>query len=120
MTVTLKYESNNSGGDWWLSDEDWRALEKAGWTVDWFRDQTSEFRHADPDGRWLGALAQSASIDTDDIDAAISDWSAITGQYPDDEGCNCCGNPHSFSYRDENGKYHYRSVVVTRTEGVWT
>lgn len=28
MKVT--YRSNNSGGDWWLSDADWKALEAYG------------------------------------------------------------------------------------------
>lgn len=31
----LEYDSNNSGGDWWLKDKDWAAMEKAGWTVEW-------------------------------------------------------------------------------------
>lgn len=37
MTTLLKvdYTSNNSGGGWWLNDEDWLALEKAGWDVSW-------------------------------------------------------------------------------------
>lgn len=31
----VTYSSNNSGGRWWLTDEQWLALEKAGWTVLW-------------------------------------------------------------------------------------
>jgi hypothetical protein len=31
----VEYESNNSGGSWWLNDDDWKALEKAGWVVAW-------------------------------------------------------------------------------------
>ncbi len=31
----VEYCSNNSGGDWWLSDDDWKALEKNGWKVAW-------------------------------------------------------------------------------------
>lgn len=34
-TYIVEYDSNNSGGSWWLSDEDWKALEDAGWTVMW-------------------------------------------------------------------------------------
>ncbi len=30
MKKKIEYSSNNSGGDWWLKDEDWFALEKAG------------------------------------------------------------------------------------------
>jgi hypothetical protein len=32
-----EYHSNNSGGDWWLTDEDWYKLEEAGWEVEWFK-----------------------------------------------------------------------------------
>jgi hypothetical protein len=31
----VEYDSNNSGGRWWLKDDDWKALEKAGWIVEW-------------------------------------------------------------------------------------
>lgn len=31
----VEYDSSNSGGSWWLKDEDWAALEKGGWTVEW-------------------------------------------------------------------------------------
>jgi len=31
----VEYNSNNSGGTWWLSDKDWEALEAAGWKVKW-------------------------------------------------------------------------------------
>lgn len=33
--MRFEYRCNNSGGYWWLKDEDWKALEKAGWTVIW-------------------------------------------------------------------------------------
>lgn len=35
MSGFISYDSNNSGGRWWLKDEDWKALEDAGWHVDW-------------------------------------------------------------------------------------
>ena len=31
----VEYNSNNSGGSWWLTDDDWKNLEKAGWVVAW-------------------------------------------------------------------------------------
>jgi hypothetical protein len=34
-TFVVEYNSNNSGGGWWLDDKDWRKLEKAGWLVEW-------------------------------------------------------------------------------------
>lgn len=86
----VEYDSNNSGGRWWLTDEDWRALERAGWIVRWstlgfkYTPEDDNCRTADgvpvlvpveelpednwqrrgrgasPDGRWLGALATGA------------------------------------------------------------
>lgn len=81
---TITYDSNNSGGNWWLSDEDWKKLEKAGWNVDWKEE------------RFLGALATSAKKDFINIEEAKADFERITGQDPDAEGCNCCGPPHNF------------------------
>jgi hypothetical protein len=89
------YSSNNSGGSWWLSDEDWYALEAAGWKVDWYRDRESSiFGGADASGRWLGALASSASKEFSSYDEAAAEWEGITGQSLDEEGCECCGAPH--------------------------
>lgn len=31
----VEYRHNNSGGSWWLKDEDWKSLEDAGWWVEW-------------------------------------------------------------------------------------
>ena len=66
-TMMVEYSSNNSGGGWWLKDKDWFALEKAGWTVAWIKDEkplkmggkTYTFGMGDKDGRWLGALASA-------------------------------------------------------------
>lgn len=32
---SIEYSSNNSGGRWWLTDAQWKALERAGWEVEW-------------------------------------------------------------------------------------
>lgn len=102
---TVTYDSNNSGGTWWLTDDDWKALEGAGWTVDWVDDSDRPAMGMAKDGRFLGALAMHASIDTDDPDAAIAEWSRVTGQDPASIGCNCCGPPHSFDvYDHKTGK----------------
>jgi len=93
----ITYDSNNSGGGWWLSDDDWFNLEKAGWTVHWKKD--SKYGYVDEDGRWLGALATSASRDLP-MDEAIVEWESITGEDPDAAGCPCCGQPHHF-YEDD-------------------
>ena len=41
--LLVHYDSNNSGGNWWLKDDDWKKLEKAGWTIKWYKDE----RHPD-------------------------------------------------------------------------
>jgi hypothetical protein len=96
MTVRVTYNSNNSGGSWWLTDDDWHALEDAGWEVDWYANQDRDWFAADEDGRWLGALASSASVEADSIDAAVADWERITRKSPRSRGCSCCGVPHNF------------------------
>ena len=89
MFVT--YSSNNSGGDWWLNDADWKALEAAGWVVKWRPE------------RWLGALATEAVREAMSVDVAVAEWRHVTGKNPEAEGCRCCGEPHWFreSYDNE-------------------
>lgn len=97
-----EYSSNNSGGSWWLSDDDWKELEKGGWVVDWVADQedTGSCR-SDSDGRWLGALACSAYLvveartESGAESKAIAAFEDATIQSLTDEGCSCCGPPHS-------------------------
>jgi hypothetical protein len=144
MTGTLHYSSNNSGGSWWLKDEDWQHLEEAGWIVHWFHDVDDPSHvHVDDPGerrlsdhshgysntlipapqtgqRWLGALAKSAAIQTDDPDQAVLDWERITNQNAAEEGCNCCGEPHYFTFTDANGKTASTSVVITGSELKWS
>lgn len=116
---TIVYRSNNSGGSWWLTDANWLALEKAGWNVDWVKDQTDRLFMKAGEDRWLGALATSASKEGTDPDALISEWESITGQDSNAEGCNCCGEPHSFTWYDANGKSTYSYVEVVQTARRW-
>ena len=97
-----EYESNNSGGDWWLSDDDWRALEAAGWVVDWRNKSMSPLVE---NGRWLGALATSARRDGLSLRDAVEEREQITGKLSTDAGCPCCGPPHSFTEYDDEGRY---------------
>jgi len=90
-----EYSSNNSGGTWWLKDEDWRKLEAAGWRVRWVKDGGHPFLKPGED-RWLGALATAAFKAFPSEDAARDEFEAITGQDANAEGCNCCGQPHNF------------------------
>jgi hypothetical protein len=100
--VRIEYSSNNSGGRWWLTDDHWKALEAAGWKVDWFAQQTDRvFRTVGDDGRWLGALASSAEKDFETPADAMREFERITGQDVMNEGCNCCGAPHCFSWGED-------------------
>ena len=82
----VHYDSNNSGGGWWLTDEDWHALEDAGWAVEWCEE------------RFMGALATSARKPGVTLGEAIAEFDRITSADSRDVGCSCCGNPHSFTF----------------------
>ena len=88
----VEYDSNNSGGNWWLTDDDWKALEQAGWVVAWIKDNDSYTGDS-----FLGALATSATREGLSKADAIAEWESITGENADDCGCACCGQPHYFS-----------------------
>ena len=121
--ILVEYNSNNSGGNWWLEDKDWKALEKAGWLVIWasksfdynkkgfhqydkngfpkLKNKTGEFVSKKKDEyRYLGALAKSAYKKFNSIKEAIEEFEKVTDQTASDEGCNCCGAPHEFSWQD--------------------
>jgi hypothetical protein len=95
--MKIEYSSNNSGGRWWLSDDNWKALEASGWKVAWCKDEKPikigeyTMKNADENGRWIGALAKKASKDFENVGDAIREWEKITGLEASDEGCNCCG-----------------------------
>ena len=98
----IRYMSNNSGGGWWLTDSDWYALEAAGWNVQWVKDgYISLIGTGDGDGRWLGALAASATREGLSLHEAIQEWERVTHEDADAEGCSCCGRPHYF-YEEDN------------------
>ena len=93
--MKIEYSSNNSGGYWWLDDQNWKDLESAGWKVDWKKDQPDK-SGLSTDGRWLGALATNATREGLTKDEAIAEFERITGCNSDDAGCPCCGAPHNF------------------------
>jgi hypothetical protein len=127
----VEYSSNNSGGSWWLSDQNWKDLEAAGWKVVWatleylytegghgyVRDAdgtpklvpigegNSDFPSFAKDGRYFGALAKTAfRPNCNSLRDAAKEWERVTGQCATDAGCPCCGQPHTFTlYRD--GRY---------------
>lgn len=118
----VEYTSNNSGGVWWLSDQNWKDLEIAGWSVQWesltqnydkegfpeFIDKPDKFAQRDDDGKYrrLGALAVYAyRPNCSSIKEAGNEWEGITGESALDSGCPCCGQPHRFTLYDEEGEW---------------
>lgn len=118
----VEYSSNNSGGDWWLDDDDWKALEAAGWKVEWNVDRArlSEL-DSNPEGRFLGALATSAKRYGVSMRHAIEEWENVTGESSNDLGCSCCGVPHSFSLYSSSGAYldSYSPSYPTQGDTYW-
>lgn len=97
----IKYSSNNSGGSWWLTDQNWLDLEKAGWKVKWVKDDP----YWKGQDRFLNALALSATREGLSMKMAVAEFEDITGQDSWDEGCSCCGQPHEFYEIDDYGNY---------------
>lgn len=118
MSVVVKYDSNNSGGSFWLKDKDWIALEDNGWVVHWTdknvtptnaynfekMQDPSNFASRDEHGEWLGASACSACKTFESTEEGIREWENLTHQDAAALGCSCCGPPHSFEVYSENGK----------------
>lgn len=107
MKVT--YDSNNSGGSWWLTDQNWLDLEAAGWQVNWYQYKRAFSGRPYKDGRFLRALASSASREGLSLRAAIAEWEDVTGERASALGCPCCGPPHSFEFEGDNGEWEYYS-----------
>lgn len=143
----VEYESNNSGGEWWLDDADWAKLEEAGWVVAWLRlrhvyDTNGGYSRDErglpllepiPEGekelfvrrneageyRMLGALAKTAYLpNCRSLHEAAENWERVTGKSATDAGCPCCGQPHTFTLYDDAGK-HVTSGPHTSYEASW-
>lgn len=115
----VEYRSNNSGGDWWLTDDDWRALEAAGWEIRWFAANRDVYRTLDAEGRFIGALADSAIRRQASLRDAVDEWERVTGKSSLDAGCPCCGQPHWFTEYDDNGDYVTSGPDVEYSSWAW-
>lgn len=111
----VELSENNSGGGWWLSEDDWLALEAKGWVIEWAEEMAkrdhlfaSSFeKRADGKLLYMGARAREAKRYGVSMNVARAEFQDATGQHPDEEGCECCGQPHYFSARDAEGNYTY-------------
>jgi hypothetical protein len=61
----------------------------------------------------LGAYASVAKKSFATVADAIREFEAVTGQDASDEGCNCCGAPHSFSWNDGHASGDDVAAIVT-------
>jgi hypothetical protein len=101
----VEYSSNNSGGHWWLTDDDWLALEKAGWEVKWVKDDEYHQKY-DTGDRFLGALATRAvKQNCNSLREAADEWERVTGKSATDAGCACCRQPHNFTFYDKDDNW---------------
>lgn len=104
--MKVEYSSNNSGGHWWLTDEDWYALEKAGWKVRWAASDEFQSTYLGNDGKYMGALATYATLpECASLREAAQSWERATKKSSTDAGCPCCGQPHNFTLYDDEGHY---------------
>ena len=90
------YNSNNSGGRWWLTDKDWLALEAAGWVVEWLDQMES------PNAKlaYVGTKAVLAYREGLKFSEAVKEFELITGQDYETKGCECCSKPHDLYIDD--------------------
>ena len=119
--MKVEYSSLNSGGEWWLTDRHWEALEDDGWVVQWGHQNwcsthnehnicedlrlpcpghglVGSLAEVSEKERWLEAAAVSAILDgVRSVEEAISRWDDAIGFNANEEGCRCCGQPHNFS-----------------------
>ena len=83
--MIVEYDGNNSGGGDWLNDEDRSRLEAGGWRV------------------LKGGYTTKALRQGKRMNEIIEEFEKLANQNVRDEGCNCCGPPHTFLvWRDQN------------------
>lgn len=140
----LRYSSNNSGGAFWLRLEEWQALEKAGWIVHWKHDENDPSHTHEKSGEeyfslglhdhsykdelvqatwngelWLGTPATSAVLVTDDPTSGVEQFEFVTCQSVDDQGCSCCGPPHSFQFEQDGNITWLESSPTSYSRSWW-
>ncbi len=86
--MKIRYTANNSGGQQWLTHDNWKALESAGWEVKW--------------NSYLQTPARHASKEFETARDALLEFERVTGQDVSARGCLCCGPPHQFDWNDDH------------------
>lgn len=108
--ILIEYSTNNSGGNWWLTKQNWKDLEKEGWKL--FNCDEFIYKNGDHafgrDGlpKRVSPRVKDETFEQyahygfkyfDSIEEAVREFEEITGQDVEEEGCECCGQPHSIS-----------------------
>ena len=75
--MTVQFDENNSGGAWWLNEEQYEALVEAGWVRSGYNKRT-------------------ATKKFDSLEEGIKEWEELTGENSNNVGCKCCGRPYQF------------------------
>lgn len=86
----VKMRENNSGGSFWLTQKNYEDLFALGWEGEGVVDNYVE-------GRVLINRVLSKRM-------ALAQFEDVTGYSPDEEGCECCGQPFYFGEYDDNDK----------------
>lgn len=86
----IKMRENNSGGSFWLTEQNYKDLFALGW----------EGEGIDPTNRYDGRVLINRVLSKR---MALAQFEDVTGYSPDEEGCECCGQPFYFvEYDDED------------------
>lgn len=87
----IEFSENNSGGEWWLSADQYDKLKAAGW----------EGEGVIPGDRYGGRRMVRRGLSRK---MAIAEWEDVTGEDAYEVGCECCGAPYGFYEYDDEGR----------------
>jgi hypothetical protein len=82
---------NNSGGSFWLTEKNYEDLLALGW----------EGKGPDSNDRYKDRVLINRVLSRR---MALAQFEDVTGYSPDEEGCECCGQPFYFAEYDDEGK----------------
>ena len=106
--MKIQYRTNNSGGSYWLNKRHWDALVADGWRIHdngYSREPHDATLDCESDGEDESFLE------------AVTRWERATGMNASDEGCNCCGPPHTFQLADDGPgweSYSGQSILMLK------